>query len=75
MANFLKEMFSGEKSISSKRVNGTVGWLVFIVYVGVFDHELIDLVGWISASLIGLDTLKSGLIGIKSNKGAENSEK
>lgn len=75
MANFLKEMLSGEKAISSKRVNGTIGWLASLVFIGIWQHDLIFEMMVTSATLIGLDTLKNGLSGMKSKKGIEDSEK
>lgn len=75
MANFLKEMLSGEKAISSKRVNGTIGWLASLVFIGIWQHDLIFEMMVTSAALIGLDTLKNGLSGMKSKKGIEDSEK
>ena len=71
MANFLKEMFSGEKSISSKRVNGTIGWLTALVFIGIWQHDLIFELMVTSAALIGLDTIKSGLARIKRKKSIE----
>ena len=75
MANFLKEMLSGEKTISSKRVNGTIGWLVSLVFIGIWQHDLIFEMMVTSAALIGLDTVKSGLSRIKSKNDIVDSEK
>ena len=68
-------MFSGEKSISSKRVNGTIGWLTALVFIGIWQHDLIFELMVTSAALIGLDTLKTCLAGMKSKNGIKDSEK
>ena len=75
MANFIREMLSGEKNISSKRVNGTIGWLTAIVFIGIWQHDLIFELMVTSAALVGLDTIKSGISGLKNRKEVGNSEK
>lgn len=57
MIDFLKSLFESDKPQSSKRFFGAIGFICFIVFVAVWDHSLIDTLGFISVSLIGLDTI------------------
>lgn len=57
MIDFLKSLFESDKHQSSKRFFGAIGFISFIVFVAIWDHSLIDTLGFISASLVGLDTI------------------
>ena len=50
--NFIANIFRKDSPESCKRFFGAIGFVVFIVYVGVFDHNLIDTLGYLSAGLI-----------------------
>ena len=51
-SNFFLNIFRKDSPESCKRVFGAIGFVVFIIYVGVFDHNLIDTLGYLSAGLI-----------------------
>lgn len=57
MKQFIRDMLSGGSDVSSKRVMGVIGYLTGLVFVGVFDHELISTVIYVSAGLLGLGIL------------------
>ena len=51
-SNFFLNIFRKDSPESCKRVLGALGFVTFIVYIGVFDHNLIDTLGYLSAGLI-----------------------
>ncbi len=53
---FIKNMYSADNAISSKRVHGSLGYIASIVYIGIFATELIPLLLITSAALLGLDS-------------------
>lgn len=57
LLTFLKNLFLSDKAESSKRFFGAIGFICFIVFVAVWDHSLIDTLGFLSVSLIGLETI------------------
>lgn len=57
MKEFIKQMLSGNSDVSSKRTMGVIGYLTGLVFVGVFDHDLISTVLYVSAGLLGLGVL------------------
>ena len=57
MNKFLKDMFSSEKGVSSKRVFGGIGFLCSIVFIALWSRDLIDFLLITSASMIGLETI------------------
>lgn len=65
MKKFIIDIFSSSSPTSSKRVFGAVGWIASIVFIAIWERELIAEMMYISAALIGLDTLKSGLLGLR----------
>ena len=54
---FLKGLFESDKPQSSKRFFGAIGFICFIVFVAIWDRTLIDTLGFLSVSLIGLETI------------------
>ncbi len=52
--NFFKEIYDSASSTSSKRFFGSIGFIVYLVYIGVFDHALISQLGILSTALLGL---------------------
>ena len=57
MKKFIKDIFSSETGISSKRIFGAIGFLAAIVYIGIWQRDLTDLLLITSASMIGLETI------------------
>ena len=50
-------MLSNSTGVSSKRVLGLIGYLAAIVFIALWQHDLIDLLLVTSASLVGLETV------------------
>lgn len=71
--DFIKQMFSENNKISSKRVNGTIGWVCAIVFIAIWNRDLIAEMMYTSAALIGLDSLKNGILGLKKSDKNSNS--
>lgn len=65
MKEFIIKMFTADSGISSKRVSGFTGWLVFMgicVYCTVFQHEapvISDTLAICSSALLGIETITS----------------
>jgi hypothetical protein len=57
MKKILKDIFSSSDGISSKRVFGAIGFIFSIIYIGIWQRELTDLLLVTSASMIGLETI------------------
>jgi hypothetical protein len=57
MKKFIIDMLSSEGNVSSKRVLGAIGFLSAIVFIGIWSHDLINLLLITSASLVGLQTI------------------
>lgn len=57
MNKFLKDMFSSGDSVSAKRVFGGIGFVCSIVFIAIWNRDLIDMLLITSASLIGLQTV------------------
>ena len=55
--NFLKNIFNSQSEVSSKRLFGGIGFISSIVFIGVFDHNLISTLLYVSAALLGLGIL------------------
>ena len=72
LLHYLKGVHSSGAAESAKRFYGGIGWLCVLVYVPIFDRDLIGELMIVSASLIGLETAKSLLSdlisGIKKKK-------
>ena len=54
---FLKSILSKDQPESAKRFFGGIGFIVAIVYIGFFAHDLINQLLFTSATLIGLGIL------------------
>lgn len=54
---FFTGLFTSDKPQSSKRFFGAIGFLTAVVYIGVFKHDLIETLLFVSAALIGLETI------------------
>ena len=65
---FLARLLDTKSPLSSKRFFGGIGFLAAIVFIAIWQHDLINELLYVSASLIGLDTVKSGLTMLKSTK-------
>lgn len=57
--NWFKSIFSSDGSISSKRVFGAIGFIWACVLITVQKIPLVDTLLFISAALLGLETLTS----------------
>lgn len=57
MKKFILDMLSNSTGVSSKRVLGLIGYLAAIVFIALWQHDLIDLLLVTSASLVGLETV------------------
>ena len=57
MIQFIKNIFSADKSESAKRFFGAIGFICAIVFIAIWAHNLIDELLYISAALIGLGIL------------------
>ena len=72
LLHYLKGVHSSGTAESAKRFYGGIGWMCVLVYVPIFDRDLIGELMIVSASLIGLETAKSLLSdlisGIKKKK-------
>ena len=72
LLHYLKGVHSSGTAESAKRFYGGIGWMCVLVYIPLFDRELIGELMIVSASLIGLETAKSLLSdlinGIKKKK-------
>ena len=72
LLHYLKGVHSSGAAESAKRFYGGIGWVCVLVYIPIFDRDLIGELMIVSASLIGLETAKSLLSdlisGIKKKK-------
>lgn len=57
MKKFILDMLSNNDSVSSKRVLGVIGFVCSIIFIAIWQHDLIDLLLLTSASLVGLETV------------------
>lgn len=77
---FIKEMLTERSSsgVSSKRVAGVLGWLIvlgvaiYCTFARTQAPDIIEVIVWVSASLLGLDNITAIW---KSKKGEENKPK
>ena len=76
MMQFIKDMFTSNTGVSSKRVSGFIGWLSFIgicVYCTITNQQAPDAVEVLaicSSGLLGLETITA----IWSRKGSQDTE-
>lgn len=59
----MRNIYQSDKPESSKRFFGSVGFICFIVFVAVWDRTLIDTLGFLSVSLLGLEAITSAFKG------------
>lgn len=65
MKQFMKKMLSSDRSVSSKRVAGFLGWIVCLcasVYSVIFtipSPDIIEMLFICSTSLLGIDSITS----------------
>ena len=57
MINFIKNIFTSGTPESSKRVFGGVGFICAIVFIALWNRQLTDTLLFVSASLLGLETI------------------
>ncbi len=57
MKQFFKDMFSNENGVSSKRVNGTIGFLSTIAIIAIWRRDATEMLLATSAMLIGLQSV------------------
>ena len=64
-SEFWIQLFSGEKSISSKRICGFTGWMISLVicvwctFTGVEAPQIVDMLFICSTSLLGVEAVTS----------------
>ena len=56
MKKFILEIYNSQSPTSSKRVFGSIGWICSIVFIALWQRELVNELMYTSATLIGLDT-------------------
>ncbi len=55
---FFRDIHTARSAVSSKRFYGGVGFVCSVVFVAIWQHELVDELLYTSAGLIGFDTLR-----------------
>lgn len=59
--SFIKGVYSSGSPESSKRFFGSIGWLSAIVIIYIWRKDLTETLLFVSAALIGLETLVNGI--------------
>jgi hypothetical protein len=59
MIKFINGIFSTGTPESSKRVFGAIGFICSIIYIGIWGHDLIPQLLYVSASLLGIETISN----------------
>ena len=59
---WLKNIHSSGTSESAKRLYGALGYVCAIVYIGIWRHDLIEMLLIVSATLLGLETIFNSFI-------------
>lgn len=57
MKDFFINIFSTNTKESSKRFFGGIGFICSIIFIALWDKQLIETLLFVSASLVGLETL------------------
>lgn len=57
MKKFILDMLSSNTGVSSKRMFGGIGFICAIVFIALWGRTLIDTLLFISAALLGLETV------------------
>lgn len=55
--SFVANSLRSSSSESSKRLFGAIGFITAIIYIAVWDHNLIETMLYVSAALLGLDSV------------------
>ena len=57
MKTFIKNIFTSGTPESSKRIFGGIGFICAIVFIAIWQRSLTDTLLFVSASLLGLETI------------------
>ena len=57
MIEFIKNIFTSGTPESSKRIFGGIGFICAIVFIALWQRALTDTLLFVSASLLGLETI------------------
>lgn len=57
LLQFLKNIYLSDQPESSKRFYGSIGFICSIVFIAIWSHILIEQLMYVSATLIGLETI------------------
>jgi hypothetical protein len=57
--SFVANSLRSSSSESSKRLFGAIGFITAIIYIAVWDHNLIEALLYVSAALLGLGSITS----------------
>ena len=68
MINFFKGIFNKDSPESSKRFFGAIGYLAAIVAIFVWRRDLVETLLFVSAGLLGLDTITKAFKNGKNTK-------
>lgn len=68
LMSFFANSLRAETPESSKRLFGAIGFMCFILAVFIWRHDIIELLGWISAGLLGLDVVTQVVSKMKKKK-------
>lgn len=55
--NYIANAHRSKSGVSSKRLYGGIGFLCSVVFIAIWQHELINELLYVSASMIGLETV------------------
>ena len=57
---FIENLYKSDSPQSAKRFFGSIGFICSIVFIAIWAHALINELMYVSATLIGLDTIVKG---------------
>jgi hypothetical protein len=57
LLSFVANTLRSEKSESSKRLFGAIGFLASVAFIGIWVHDLIEELMYVSVMLLGLETV------------------
>ncbi len=55
--NFFANSYKSDQPQSSKRLFGSIGYISTIVFIAIWRHDLVNELLYVSATLIGLETI------------------
>lgn len=55
--SFVANTLRAEKPESSKRLFGAVGFIVAMIYIAIWSHDLIETLLYVSTALLGLEAI------------------